>query len=129
MKQFKMVIYLFTLIFAFAFIVQAQEAVELEKTVVTATKTERMLQEVPASVSVVTSEEIERKGATSVADLLRDIPGVEILLNSSPASPAGNDSRREVATDSYSDRWPKNIGEQIHGRRPNAYRPQYDRED
>lgn len=77
---------LFTLVFAFAFLAQAQEAVELEKTVVTATKTERMLQEVPASVSVVTSEEIERKGATSVADLLRDIPGVEILLNSSPAT-------------------------------------------
>ncbi len=86
MKQFKTIICLFTLVFVFAFIAQAQEAVELEKTVVTATKTERMLQEVPASVSVVTSEEIERKGATSVADLLRDVPGVEILLNSSPAS-------------------------------------------
>lgn len=69
MKQFKTIICLFTLVFAFAFLAQAQEAVELEKTVVTATKTERMLQEVPASVSVVTSEEIERKGATSVADL------------------------------------------------------------
>ena len=86
MKQFKTIIWLFTLVFAFAFGAQAQEAVELEKTVVTATKTERLIQDVPASISVITSEEIERKGATSVADLLRDVPGVEIMLNSSPAS-------------------------------------------
>jgi hemoglobin/transferrin/lactoferrin receptor protein len=65
---------------------QAQEAVELGKTVVIATKTERLIQDVPASISVITSEEIERMCATSVADLLRDVPGVEILLNSSPAS-------------------------------------------
>lgn len=86
MKQFKLLLCLFTLIFAFASIARTQEAVELEKTVVTATKTERLIQDVPASISVITSEEIERMCATSVADLLRDVPGVEILLNSSPAS-------------------------------------------
>ena len=86
MKRFKLALSLLILIFIYGSQVYAEEQVELEKTVVTATKTKRMLQDVPASISVVTSEEIERKGASNVADLLRDVPGVEVMLNSSPAS-------------------------------------------
>lgn len=45
---------------------------------VTATRTERELSEIPSSLSVVTEEEIIRHGYTSVADILQDVPGVEI---------------------------------------------------
>ena len=162
MKQFKMVIYLFTLIFAFAFIAQAQsgvsyrmstenqmfdiepqalgsalkayemitdinldyseeivkrkktngvrgthtlskalekmlmgtglsymvtaqglvalketEAVELEKTVVTGTKTERFLENLPISVEVITREQIEAANIDTVQDALRFLTGVD----------------------------------------------------
>ncbi|SCY59055.1 TonB-dependent receptor [Desulfoluna spongiiphila] len=45
---------------------------------VTATRTERELSEIPSSLSVVTEKEIIRHGYTSVADILQDVPGVEI---------------------------------------------------
>ncbi len=32
----------------------------------------------PASISVVTKEDIEKKNATSIADLLADVPGIDI---------------------------------------------------
>lgn len=50
--------------------------------VVTATKVEQNLQNVPASVSVVTEEEIARHAYSSVADMLQDVPGVEVADNS-----------------------------------------------
>ena len=83
MKQFKMVIYLFTLIFAFAFIVQAQEAVELEKTVVTATETEG-LSEASAFTTVITKEQIEAANLDNISDALRLAPNVWQKRNYSP---------------------------------------------
>ncbi|MBE9531012.1 MAG: TonB-dependent receptor, partial [Proteobacteria bacterium] len=84
MKQFKTIICLLTLVFAFAFVVEAQEkpaertAVELETTVVTATKTEHTLADVPDATIVITREEIEAQNATNVLEVLRWIPGVSI---------------------------------------------------
>ncbi|PID78325.1 MAG: hypothetical protein CSA18_02020 [Deltaproteobacteria bacterium] len=52
--------------------------VKTAETVVSATRTTRDLAEVPASVSLVTEQEIQRSGSTSIADLLKDIPGVEV---------------------------------------------------
>ena len=49
-----------------------------EQVVVTATRTEKELKETPNSIDVVTQEEIEQSGAATVADLLRDIPGVQV---------------------------------------------------
>lgn len=46
--------------------------------VISATKTERDKFEVPNSVSTVTDKEIRRNQAITVADQLRDIPGVEV---------------------------------------------------
>ena len=46
--------------------------------VVSATRTEKELKETASTISVVTQEEIERSPAPTVADLLRDIPGVQI---------------------------------------------------
>ncbi|MDY0362614.1 MAG: TonB-dependent receptor [Desulforegulaceae bacterium] len=56
----------------------AQPNTQCPKIVVTATRTEKDLQKVPASVAVVEEEEIRRKGYTSVADILQDVPGIEI---------------------------------------------------
>lgn len=50
-----------------------------KKIVVTATRTETDLQKVPASVAVIEEQEIQRKGYTSIADILQDIPGVEVF--------------------------------------------------
>lgn len=84
MKQVKTITCLFTLIFAFAFVAEAQEklaerkAVELETTVVTATKTEHTLADVPDATIVITREEIEAQNATNVLEVLRWIPGVRV---------------------------------------------------
>jgi outer membrane cobalamin receptor len=84
MKQFKTIICLLTLVFAFAFVAQAQEkpaertAVELETTVVTATKTEHTLADVPDATIVITKEEIEAQNATNVLEVLRWIPGIRV---------------------------------------------------
>ncbi|GAB6178656.1 TonB-dependent receptor [Desulfobaculum senezii] len=53
--------------------------VQLEGMTVTATKAERDLKDVPASVSVLTQEDIRRSPANTVGDLLQDIPGVEVF--------------------------------------------------
>jgi len=53
----------------------AQEDREL---LVTATRVEKKLQDVPYTVNVITAEEIRASGATSLADLLRDLPAVQV---------------------------------------------------
>lgn len=79
MKQVKLVLRLLvTLVVACAFPAQAQEVIELEKTVVTATRTEKAVKDAPASVTIITREEIEATSARYVDDLLRDIVGVDV---------------------------------------------------
>ena len=79
MKQVKLVLcLLITLVVACAFPAQAQEVIELEKTVVTATRTEKAVKDAPASVTIITREEIEATSARYVDDLLRDIVGVDV---------------------------------------------------
>ncbi len=51
--------------------------VNTDPVLVTATRVERELMQVPMSVTVMTAEEIERNPAATVADLLREIPGIE----------------------------------------------------
>ncbi len=45
---------------------------------VTATRAKKVAKEVPMSLSVMTEDEIQKTGATSMADLMRDLPGVQI---------------------------------------------------
>ncbi len=52
--------------------------VELEQVVVTATKTEVPLKNVAASVTVITTEEIEARQVTDVPELLREVPGLNV---------------------------------------------------
>lgn len=75
------VLCIFTSIFAITFFAQAQEAVELEKTVVTATKTEHTLGDVPVAAEVITKEEIKAKNIKTVQDALKYISGIKIDKN------------------------------------------------
>lgn len=60
--------------------VQAQEkATLLDTMTVVGTRTETSVRDNPASVSVVEREQIEKRGADSVAELLRDVPGVSVV--------------------------------------------------
>ena len=70
MRLFEIVFCLSILFFAFVFSAQAQEGVELEKTVVTATMTEREIENAPGSIEVITSQEIEEMDAQTAADAL-----------------------------------------------------------
>lgn len=54
------------------------EKVKADQIVITATKTEKQLKEVPTSIDVVTEKEIEKSPQQTVADLLKDIPGVQV---------------------------------------------------
>ncbi|MFA5628029.1 MAG: TonB-dependent receptor [Thiohalomonadaceae bacterium] len=54
---------------------------------VTATRTERDVLDVPASVSVVTAKEIEQQHASKPEDLLRSLPGVDIAYKDGVAVP------------------------------------------
>ena len=51
---------------------------QLSTIVVSAAGFEQELKNAPASISVVSKEDIEKKNATSIADLLADVPGVDI---------------------------------------------------
>lgn len=61
-------------------LVQAHEKTTLLDTMtVVGTRTETTVRDNPASVSVVEREQIEKRGADSVAELLRDVPGVSVV--------------------------------------------------
>ncbi|MEG1856513.1 MAG: TonB-dependent receptor, partial [Acinetobacter sp.] len=51
---------------------------QLSTIVVSAAGYEQDIKNAPASISVVTKEDIQRKNATNIADLLADVPGIDI---------------------------------------------------
>ena len=51
---------------------------QMETIVVSAAGFEQKIKNAPASISVVTKEDIEKKNASSIADLLADVPGIDI---------------------------------------------------
>jgi outer membrane receptor for ferrienterochelin and colicins len=55
--------------------------VQTEQVIVTASKREQSLAEVPASVSLLTSSAIERRNSLSLDDALRYVPGVNFVLD------------------------------------------------
>ncbi|MGL4721688.1 MAG: TonB-dependent receptor plug domain-containing protein [Desulfovibrionaceae bacterium] len=55
-----------------------KEIIRTNEVVVTATKKEKMLQDVPSSVSVITADEIQESSKNVIGDLLEDVPGVEV---------------------------------------------------
>jgi len=56
----------------------AEDSVDLGKTVVTASGFEQNIIDAPASISVITSEELNKKSYTNVMDAVRNIPGVYV---------------------------------------------------
>ncbi|MEY2493169.1 MAG: vitamin transporter [Verrucomicrobiota bacterium] len=59
-------------------------ASETEPIVVTATRIDTPLDESPASVSVVSSEDMEEKQIERVADALREVPGLSVVQTGAP---------------------------------------------
>jgi outer membrane receptor protein involved in Fe transport len=60
-----------------------ERPVRLEPVVVSAGRVEQALQDVPANVTVLTRDDIERSAARTVDDLLRQIPGFSLFRRSS----------------------------------------------
>ena len=58
----------------------------LNEVVVTATRTEQLVSEVLADITVIDKQAIQRSGATGVADLLSHYPGVQFQRNGGPGS-------------------------------------------
>ncbi|WP_163577277.1 TonB-dependent receptor domain-containing protein [Halomonas faecis] len=56
----------------------AQESPQLDNIVVTAAGFEQAMAEAPASISVVTRQELEEKRVTNIADALRGVEGVDV---------------------------------------------------
>lgn len=54
------------------------ENIRLDEIVVTATRAEVQRSQVPASITIITAGDIEEQHASSVSDLLRDIPGIDV---------------------------------------------------
>ena len=57
---------------------EVKNAQQLSTIVVSAAGFEQDIKNAPASISVVTTEDIEKKNATSIADLLADVPGIDV---------------------------------------------------
>jgi hemoglobin/transferrin/lactoferrin receptor protein len=51
---------------------------KLDTVVVSGSRTEKILLDVPASMSVITEDDIQRSGAEQVGELLRDVPGISV---------------------------------------------------
>ena len=84
MKKFLLLTCLFGVIFIipeFAFAEKEEKKVQvikLEKVVVTATKTEKKIEDVPGSVAVITRKDIEESDAKAVPELINTLPGVTV---------------------------------------------------
>ena len=79
---------------------QAQDggATFLDTIAVVGTRTETSVQDNPASVSVLDTQQLERKAPESIAEMLREVPGVQVMDASAPGmkrlSIRGESSRR-----------------------------------
>lgn len=65
-------------------------AVEMQKTVVTATKTEHTLGDVPVAAEVITQEEIKAKNIKTVQEAIKHLSGMKIIQNSGSWGNKGN---------------------------------------
>ncbi|WP_417580933.1 TonB-dependent receptor domain-containing protein [Nitrincola sp.] len=61
--------------------VYADETVRLDSMVVSASGFEQKITDAPASISVVTREELERKNFSNLAEALQDVEGIDVLGN------------------------------------------------
>ena len=57
---------------------EVRETQQLSTIVVSASGFEQNIKNAPASISVVTAEDLKKKGITSIADALSEVPGVDV---------------------------------------------------
>jgi len=76
--------------------------VTLEEVVVTATRDTREIRKIPANITVIKSEDIEKSGATSLVDVLKKVGGIHFTTFS------GNPSQAEIDM--------RGFGQNSHGR-------------
>jgi outer membrane receptor protein involved in Fe transport len=62
---------------------EGEETIPLEPVVVSASRIEQLLRDVPTNVTVITRDEIQQSAARTVDDLLRQIPGFSLFRRSS----------------------------------------------
>ena len=62
----------------------AQTQTVTAQVVVTASSVAESIESTPASVSVITRDEIERREARDVSDVLREVPGIAVARTGSP---------------------------------------------
>jgi len=74
----------------------------LEEVVVTATRDTREIRKIPANITVIKSEDIEKSGATSLVDVLKKLAGIHFTTFS------GNPSQAEIDM--------RGFGQNSHGR-------------
>src|SRR5882724_10437525 len=67
----------------------------LPKTTVTATRTEEDVEDVPATVSVITDQQIDDELATDIKDLVRFEPGVAVPNSPARFTAAGSSTGRD----------------------------------
>lgn len=76
MRVFLVVLFLLMTTSAFA---EAQDVVKTKEVVITATKTEAEIEDVPFSVEIITKEEIEAKGAEKLRDIIRFAESINFI--------------------------------------------------
>lgn len=64
----------------------AQDEIFSSEITVTATGTEESLEEIPLPITVITEEELEHAQTESVADILRRVPGLNVVQSGGPGS-------------------------------------------
>ncbi len=81
----KIVLLILFLIFPFTRAPAAEPKKEetLDPVVVTATRTEKPLRNVTTSITVITAEDIRKKQAETVVDILRYVPGLDVVQSGS----------------------------------------------
>jgi len=80
MKRFIYLVSFLIILTSFPFFLHAQtKEITLEPVVVTATRVETPIEEIASSITVIHSEEIERKQKISVLEVLRGLPGLDVV--------------------------------------------------
>lgn len=85
MKRFISILSSLMLLVLFPLPILAQEKeVTLEKVVVTATRVETPVEEIASSITVISSKDIERKEKSTVLEVLRAVPGLDVVQSGGP---------------------------------------------
>lgn len=79
---------------------EEQEEIELREIIVTATKTEKELKDVPVETVVITKKDIENSNAVNVSQILRNVAGVYIRGENVPGESAWLSKMRGLSFDS-----------------------------